>query len=66
MKYLYRVRKQQNMVPKLLGVLLQIYGNHCQKILNLPSQYLYSKILAKLGLELKAIANGTLSDLLYT
>ena len=66
MKCLYRVGKQQNMLLKVSGIFLHIYGTYCQKKLNLWPQYLYSEILAKLGLKRNAIGNDALSNLLYT
>ena len=53
MTYLYKIKKQQNIVIKVSGRWIHINGTHCQKKLNLQPQYLYLKILSKLILDLK-------------
>ena len=57
---------QSRKTTKYAAKSLHIDGTNCQKKLNLRPQYLYSKILAKLGLKLNAIRNGALSNPLYT
>ena len=62
MTYLWRIEKQQNMVTKVSELWVHIYGTQCLKNSNLQPQYLYWKILSKLGLDLNLNVNYALSN----